>query len=162
VAIKVMPAHADPSARQRFLREVRILGRVRHPSLVQVYGSGEEGGNLYYAMEWVEGATLRDVWQRLGEGPARVGLRALEQALRPACGPLPPTNLAALARRPWLPRAVELLRQVAGAAGALHQAGVVHRNLTPGNVMLTADGRWAVVVGLGALKEGVCEGGLTR
>jgi serine/threonine protein kinase len=140
VAIKVLPADQaeDGSTRERFLRELRILGRVRHPSLVQIYGSGEACGGLYYAMEWIEGTTLQVQWERLRQ-----------------------TGLEVLRDRTWLTQPVDWLRQAAGAAHSLHEAGFVHCNLTPSNVLVTADGRRAVVVGLSMAKEGVNEGGLT-
>jgi serine/threonine protein kinase len=141
VAIKVLPPDqaAHESARERFLRELRILGRVRHPNLAQVYGSGEAAGGLYYAMEFIEGSSLQVQWERMRE-----------------------TGLEALRGRTWLTQPVEWLRQAASAAHALHDAGFVHRNLTPHNILVTADSRRAVLVGLGIAKEGINEGGLTR
>jgi serine/threonine protein kinase len=164
VVIKLLPSARaqEPQCRERFLREIRILGQVRHPNLVQVYGSGiSEDGSLYYAMELIEGTSLANLQQRL-RGTDSLDLRAWQQALCAACGALPPTNLDAMPGHPWFARAVELLRQVTGAVEALHQAGVVHRNLTPHHIMITADGARAVLVGLGLAKEGVREGGLTR
>jgi serine/threonine protein kinase len=137
VCLKTLPGALAqvPQARERFLREIRILGQVRHPNLVQVYGSGiGQDGTLFYAMEWIEGTSLEALQRRPD----------------------------AMQGGPWLARVVELLRQVAGAVEALHQAGVVHRNLTPDNIMVTADGTRAVLIDLGSAKEGVREGGLTR
>ncbi|HEV3257978.1 MAG TPA: serine/threonine-protein kinase [Gemmataceae bacterium] len=44
---------------------------------------------------------------------------------------------------------VEIIRQVAEAVHALHEAGVVHRDIKPGNIMLTADGSHPVLLDLG-------------
>ena len=58
---------------------------------------------------------------------------------------------------------VELVRQVSLAAQALHAAGVVHRDIKPGNIMVTADGTQAVLMDLGIaqLADDV-EGTITR
>jgi serine/threonine protein kinase len=166
VALKYLPPHAaeEPRTRERFLLEVRILGRVRHPSLVQVYGSGVAEGCLFCAMELVEGAPLSAVSPRLQQGergPAGPDLRAWYRAVSDASRTFPPGNLEAMAGRPVYPRLAEVVRQVAGAAHALHRAGVVHRNMTPHNILITADGTRAVLIGLGLAKEGVEGGALT-
>jgi serine/threonine protein kinase/putative methionine-R-sulfoxide reductase with GAF domain len=67
-------------------------------------------------------------------------------SLSPVPCALSPTPLAG---RGYVRHAVELLRQVAEAAHALHDAGVVHRDIKPGNVMVTDDGSQAVLMDLG-------------
>jgi serine/threonine-protein kinase len=58
---------------------------------------------------------------------------------------------------------VELVRQVADAAHALHEAGVVHRDIKPDNIMVRADGEHAVLMDLGAAQlADDAEGRLTR
>ncbi len=61
VALKVLPLVAAPSptAAQRFLQEASLVARLRHENIVQVYASGQEQGCLYYAMEYVEGESVR-------------------------------------------------------------------------------------------------------
>jgi serine/threonine protein kinase len=60
-------------------------------------------------------------------------------------------------------RVVELVRQTAGAVHALHEAGVVHRDIKPGNVMVTPDGTRAVLLDLGlAQLADEADGKLTR
>jgi tRNA A-37 threonylcarbamoyl transferase component Bud32 len=63
VALKVLPGEAgrDPSFAERFLREARALARLNHPGIVAVHDFGELGGLLYFVMEFVEGANLRQV-----------------------------------------------------------------------------------------------------
>ncbi|MFO0934497.1 MAG: serine/threonine-protein kinase [Planctomycetota bacterium] len=61
VAVKVLPRtlDADPSMVERFRREARACAQVRHPNVVTVYEAGDVDGQLYYAMELVEGRTLQ-------------------------------------------------------------------------------------------------------
>jgi serine/threonine protein kinase len=66
VALKVLPGDAgrDPAFAERFLREARALARLNHPAIVAVHDFGELGGHLYFVMEFVEGANLRQVIRR--------------------------------------------------------------------------------------------------
>lgn len=71
VAIKlVRPEHArDPEIEARFLNEARALARVAHPSIVQIYTFGVlEDGASYLIMEYLEGESLAQRWQRLRAG----------------------------------------------------------------------------------------------
>ena len=60
VALKVLsPAlAASAHARERFLREARALGRVRHPQVVAIYDVFASEEICAYSMEWIEGSTL--------------------------------------------------------------------------------------------------------
>jgi len=62
VAIKLLrPGLGDDGVelRDRLLREAKALARLSHPAIVQVYEAGEHDGQVYLAMEFVEGRTLR-------------------------------------------------------------------------------------------------------
>lgn len=65
VAIKVLPAEltADPDRRKRFLLEARTAARITHPAIAQVYDVDEHEGNIFIAMELIEGKTVRDLIQ---------------------------------------------------------------------------------------------------
>ena len=70
VALKAMTAlAADETARRRFWREARTAASVNHPNICQLYDILEEGGELYLAMELLEGETLAE---RLRRGPLNV------------------------------------------------------------------------------------------
>jgi len=52
----------NPLIGARFRREMTILERLRHPNIIAYYGGGEDvDGNLFYAMELVEGGSVRDL-----------------------------------------------------------------------------------------------------
>jgi WD40 repeat protein len=69
----------------------------------------------------------------------------------------------AAAERSYVRRLAELVRQAAEAVHALHEAGVIHRDIKPGNIMVTADGGQAVLMDLGlAQVADDVEGKLTR
>ncbi len=121
VAIKTILPHLsqDPAFERMFLDEARIAAGVHHPNVAEIYDLGEEGSVLYIAMEWVTGDSLVRV------------LRAF--------GPTEPLD----------PRIA--VRIVADACAGLHAAheltddegrplGVVHRDVSPHNILLSADG----------------------
>lgn len=62
VAIKVIHPHlaADPVFRDKFFREARMLAKVNHANLVNIYDQGDDSGNAYIVLEYVQGITLRD------------------------------------------------------------------------------------------------------
>jgi serine/threonine protein kinase/tetratricopeptide (TPR) repeat protein len=72
VALKTMAALArDEGARARFWREARAAARVSHPNVCQIYEIGESDGELFIAMELLEGESLAD---RLRGGPMTVAV----------------------------------------------------------------------------------------
>jgi serine/threonine protein kinase len=63
VAIKVLPAEAmdDPVARARLLREARSAAALNHPNVCTIHEVGEDGGQVFVAMERVEGRPLTEL-----------------------------------------------------------------------------------------------------
>lgn len=110
---------ADEGFVELFLNEARLAANLDHPNLVQVIDIGEAGGEYFYVMEYVHGRNAREL-------------------------------LAAAAHRGGMPLTVALAIVVAAAAG-LHHAhertdlegrplGLVHRDVSPSNVLVSYDG----------------------
>jgi serine/threonine protein kinase len=121
VAIKIVGQflEADPSFAQRFQREAQAIASLRHPNIVQIFDFGVQSFGSpadttpYLVMEYIQGRDLRvEMNQRQAEGK-------------------PFTHDEIL----------HLLRQVADALDYAHQHGVVHRDVKPGNILITDDGR---------------------
>ncbi len=110
----------DHTAVQMFLDEARLAASLNHQNVAQVFEVGEDGGIHYLAMEYVHGQDLRALLAKAGSQGTRV-----------------PLELA--------------LTAVAGAAAGLNHAherrdsngvplGIVHRDVSPSNIMIGLDG----------------------
>ncbi len=184
VALKCLSRSGDPKSEARFRREIQALARVDHRNIVKIFTSGADGEQWFYAMELVEGSDLATVCNYLASGaagrPENAGWEgalaaaraAARRRERPLDGTIPRAgepdtpaepSAAAPASQGYIRHAVDLVRQVAGAAHALHEAGVIHRDIKPGNILLTADGSQAVLMDLGlAQLQDEEQGRLTR
>jgi serine/threonine protein kinase len=120
VALKTMQG-VEPSALYRFKAEFRTLAGLMHPNLVTLYELVAERGLWFFTMEMLEGASFLDHVRPAGE-PA---------ATRPHPG-LTPRQTGRLR---------DTLRQLAAGVHALHRAGKLHRDIKPGNVLVTRQGR---------------------
>jgi serine/threonine protein kinase len=125
VAVKTLHAEGanDPSLRTMFLDEARVATAVRHPNVCHVVEAGEDRGTLYLAMEWIEGDALHTIVAKGMHLPER-GAFPEEMALR----------------------VVRRLARALAAAHALRDAqgqplGLVHRDVSPHNVLLSVDGQ---------------------
>ncbi|MBI4614106.1 MAG: protein kinase [Planctomycetes bacterium] len=76
VALKVLHPHLsrDEEFAGRFLREARTAAKLEHPSIVQVYTAGEDGGQCYIAMQLVEGVELGRLMQGGSRLPVHVAI----------------------------------------------------------------------------------------
>jgi tetratricopeptide (TPR) repeat protein len=84
VAYKVLPANLKehPAALRNFFREAKSAARLNHPNIVTVYDAGEEAGNYYIAMEYVEGESVKAILTREGKIPAKAALLIAGQVCR--------------------------------------------------------------------------------
>ncbi|MET7670641.1 serine/threonine-protein kinase [Micromonospora luteifusca] len=125
VAIKVLAGQlaTDPQLRATIQREARAAARLTHPHVTQVYD--------YAEATLASGVVVPYLVMELVEG------HNLADRLR--TGPLP-----------W-PEAVRVAGQIAAALAAAHRIGVVHRDVKPGNVMLTDTGAKVLDFGIAAL-----------
>lgn len=73
VALKVLPSRfaQDPKFVERFRREAKVLARLQHPHIVQVFDMGVQGEIYYFIMEFVEGVTLRQILSKKMLSPAQ-------------------------------------------------------------------------------------------
>jgi TolB-like protein/Tfp pilus assembly protein PilF len=83
VAIKVIrPELSAPLGQDRFVREIEIAARLRHPNIVPLYDSGEAGGSFYFVMPYEEGQSLRERLDQTGPLPLADALGVLRDIAR--------------------------------------------------------------------------------
>ena len=119
VAVKVLHPllRGRERARRLFLREAEALRRLAHPNVVHFFALVDDGSELALVMELVQGEPLSTIVAR--------GL-----ASRPTPGaPCLPFVLA------W-----HYFAQLLGALAAVHQLGILHRDVKPANVLVRSDG----------------------
>jgi eukaryotic-like serine/threonine-protein kinase len=122
VAIKRIHEHLteNPEFVQMFIDEARLAARINHPNVAQVLELGTVGKSYFIAMEYVEGETLTSVL-RLVKPQYPVGARILANA---AAG-------------------LHAAHELRSSAGQLLQ--VVHRDVSPSNLLITYEGSVKVV-----------------
>ena len=110
IALRGQDPEAEQEFRMRFLNEAQAAGRLHHPGIVAVFDVGED-------------AETRDPYIVLEyvDGEALNRILARERKLS-------------------LERALQLAEEVAAALDYAHEQGVTHRDIKPGNILVTQDG----------------------
>ena len=105
------------TAKDRFLRETRTMATVRHENVVQIYGFGEWKGRPFFVMEYFPGQSVAD-WLDRYDDPAQ--------------------------EAPSVDECIGLIDQVCRGLAAIHEKGIVHADVKPGNVLIGHGFRAAV------------------
>ena len=121
VALKVMqPAFAQHEEdMQRFLRAMRTMLPLAHENLVRLHNAGKNGPYCWIAMEYVPGESLTGVIKRIGVA----GMLDWKYAYR-------------------------VMVHIARGLEYAHKEGIIHRNVTPANVLIRADDKVAKLADL--------------
>jgi serine/threonine protein kinase len=115
--------YADrPRSRSRFLFEAEVTAGLEHPGVVPVYGLGRfADGRIFFTMRLIRGESLREAIRRAHRPDQSKG-------------------------RGWeLRRLLDRLVDVCYTVDYAHGRGIVHRDLTPGNIMLGVHGETLVI-----------------
>jgi len=150
VALKTLK-HRDVDTLYRLKREFRALAHISHPNLVDLYDMVVDDDTGFLTMELVEGT---DIIRHCREGEPtahspsradtpRVPLDAAARDVAPGSGRR--DQLTPPRGRFDEPRLRAALPQLGRALVALHQAGMVHRDIKPPNVLVTHSGRVVVL-----------------
>jgi serine/threonine protein kinase/WD40 repeat protein len=143
VALKMLDhSTLTPDKLRRFRREVEVIAKLDHPGLCMVFEADLDGPRPYLAMRFVDG---EDLGRKLKSARSGDGGRDLFR----------PGDPAALAQL------LHLFERTARALHAAHEAGVVHRDVKPANILIDSNGE-PVIVDFGLARGGDSEfAGLT-
>jgi len=122
IALKFLSSHltVDKKAQERFKREAQAAAAQSHPNIVTIYEIDEFDGQVFIAMEYVKGVSLR---KKTKDSPI------LFESI------------------------VDIAIQICEGLGKAHQAGIMHRDIKPDNILINNDGRVKILdFGLAKLK----------
>jgi len=165
VALKVLDGVTGLSDARlgRFNREAHLASRLDHPGICTIYEAGEASGMPFLAMQYVRGETLANRIRTATEAPDTVGFSVLDLDTRSnpdperattRDGPTTGVRTTQTSTGPVL-EILATMEQVARALHAAHESGVIHRDIKPGNIMITPEEQPVVLdFGLAGEMEG--------
>jgi formylglycine-generating enzyme required for sulfatase activity len=115
---------------ENFSKEASMLASLDHPGIVKVLRSFQALGTAYFVMPYVEGVALDELAKQ------RQGKPFTEAELR------------------------GLLERVLSALGYLHERGIYHRDIKPGNILITSEGN-SVLIDFGSARQRLSERSMT-
>ena len=142
VALKFLPRQmtTDPEAKERFEREAQAAAALNHPNIVTIHEIGEHEGQIYIAMEFIEGQTLKELIS--GVGARRDAPSSGDLSLPITSHLLPITQV------------IDIATQIASGLAAAHAKGIIHRDIKPQNILIDKNGRVKILdFGLAKLKS---------
>jgi serine/threonine protein kinase/WD40 repeat protein/tetratricopeptide (TPR) repeat protein len=157
VALKVIRSGLlqDRRAMERFKHEATIASRLDHPGICTVYEAAVDGDTPYIAMRYIDGETISTrISTRFGRSEAASRRTA---SVREASSPSPPAA-AQDAAPPSPPDCkeifgyTEMIERAARALHVAHEAGFVHRDIKPGNIMVDREGQ-PVILDFGLARD---------
>jgi serine/threonine-protein kinase len=122
VALKLLLPHlvSSPELVKRFHEEARLAARMHHPNIVEIFDVGEAEGRPFIAMQLVDGVTLGKLVREVGRRGERLPLAMVRHLATGLC------------------EALQYAHTLVDSKGqALH---VVHRDVTPGNILVSRNG----------------------
>ncbi len=127
VAIKRLHPHfaAEPDFVSMFLDEARLAARVRHPNVVETLDVVREGAETFIVMQYVDGESLSGLLKAMGRAGRRMPLEVAVSITSGLC------------------RGLHAAHEARGPDGA--PLGIVHRDVSPQNILVGADGVTRVV-----------------
>jgi serine/threonine protein kinase len=137
VAVKVL--HADFMSNEddvkRFIRAMKTVVGIRHPNLIQLYAAGRHGANCWFAMEYVDGEPLTKLIDKFGT------LKMLDWRFALTVG-----------------------AHIAQALEAAYEKQIIHRNISPENILIRSKDKVAKLGGMLLAKalEGIKVNQITR
>ncbi len=122
VAIKTILPHLarEPEFERMFLDEARIASGVHHPNVCEIYELGEEGHCLYLAMEWVNGESLVHILRPNRKTTIPIDMRVAARICADACA------------------GIHAAHNLGDDDG--HPLNVVHRDVSPHNILVAIEG----------------------
>jgi TolB-like protein/Tfp pilus assembly protein PilF/tRNA A-37 threonylcarbamoyl transferase component Bud32 len=116
VALKFLPSEltSETGSKERFVTEAQAAAALNHPNIVTIHEIDETEGQLFIAMELIEGESL---YSRIEE----------VKTSSPAGLPFE--------------EVIDITEQICKGLDKAHQAGIVHRDIKPGNILIDRDGQ---------------------